>query len=102
MELAFSFLSRSKALLGIQVQMDANMVEGDGLPIIQPVVNITFGFIFMYLRVSFNTGKPHSILDMLGSGNARVLRGKIKDGELKETEELTEEEAIDELRKHHD
>ena len=102
MKIGFSFLSRHKSLLGVQVQMGADMVEGRGLPVIQPVVEITFGFIFMYIKLTFNMGKAHSIIDMIGSGAARVIKKTIKDGEVDKTVELSEEEAINELKKHDD
>lgn len=100
MKIGFSFLSKTKSLLGLQVNTGADMVEGEGLPTIQPVVDITLGFIFMYIKFTFDMGKSHSIMDMIGSGQARVMKGEVVNGKLGKATELSDEEALEELSKH--
>lgn len=100
MKIGFSFFSKTKTMLGILMEMGMEVDdEQEGLPVIQPVVQITFGYVFGYIRFSFNFGKPLSLLEMLKSGDARVRKGTISEGEVEKVEELSTEEVIDELTK---
>lgn len=100
MKIGFSFFSKTKTVLGIMVEMGMEMDdEREGLPVIQPVVQITFGYVFGYVKFTFDFGRPLSILDMLKSGDAKVRKGTISKGDIEKVEELDADELIDELTK---
>ena len=105
MRIGFSFFSKTKTLLGVQIElnMDTDQEDQSGLPIIQPVVQISIGIVLMYIRFTFNMGKAMSLIDMMASGDAKVMKGtfaKKQDGskEIESMEQLNIEDAIKELK----
>lgn len=101
MRIGFSFFSKNKTILGVMVEMGMEMEEERrGLPVMQPTVQITFGYVFGYVKFIFNYGRSLSLLDMLKSG-AVVKKGTISKGEIESVEDLSIEEALEELKDKH-
>jgi hypothetical protein len=66
MKISFSFLSKHRTLLGVEIEKNG-MVRKDSLgkPIFQNTIEVTIGIVFGYISIHFDMGSSIAIDDML-------------------------------------
>ena len=81
MKLEFSLLSKTKTLLGVNMEIGAQLAidKEDGSIEMQHAVNITIGFILFYFEISFAYGRSRPMGNMSDHDGMDSIVDKLRD-----------------------